>query len=125
MSGHRTFATHERNEIKPWALTDAPETFVEAMLRGIIGFRLAITRLEGKWKMSQNRETKNRDGVVRGLGKRGAAMILRWPRSSCVTSSRTVDCPMGVRALAHQARHILSARLAKMPRRRSKRTAQD
>jgi transcriptional regulator len=62
----------ESNEIRPWALTDAPETYIEAMLRGIVGFRLAITRLEGKWKMSQNRETKDRDGVVRGLGKRGA-----------------------------------------------------
>ena len=40
-------------------------------MRGIVGFRLAITRLEGKWKMSQNREIKDREGVVRGLGKRG------------------------------------------------------
>jgi transcriptional regulator len=65
-------AQQESNEIKPWALTDAPETFIKVMLRGIIGFRLAITRLEGKWKMSQNREMKDRDGVVRGLGERGA-----------------------------------------------------
>jgi transcriptional regulator len=65
-------AQQERSEVKPWALTDAPETFIEVMLRGIIGFRLAITRLEGKWKMSQNREMKDRDGVVRGLEKRGA-----------------------------------------------------
>lgn len=64
-------AQQERSEVKPWALTDAPETFITVMLRGIIGFRLAITRLEGKWKMSQNREMKDRDGVVRGLEKRG------------------------------------------------------
>jgi transcriptional regulator len=64
-------AQQERSEVKPWALTDAPETFIQVMLRGIIGFRLAITRLEGKWKMSQNREMKDRDGVVRGLEKRG------------------------------------------------------
>jgi len=64
-------AQQERSEVKPWALTDAPETFIKLMLRGIIGFRFAITRLEGKWKMSQNREMKDRDGVVRGLGKRG------------------------------------------------------
>jgi transcriptional regulator len=60
-------AQQERNEVKPWALTDAPETYVNAMLRGIIGFRFAITRLQGKWKMSQNREMKDRDGVARGL----------------------------------------------------------
>jgi transcriptional regulator len=65
-------AQQERNEAEPWALTDAPERYVEVMLRGIIGFRLAITRLEGKWKMSQNREMKDRDGVVGGLRKRGA-----------------------------------------------------
>jgi transcriptional regulator len=64
-------AQQERNEAEPWALTDAPERYVEVMLRGIIGFRLAITRLEGKWKMSQNREMKDRDGVVGGLRKRG------------------------------------------------------
>lgn len=65
-------AQQERNEAEPWAVTDAPESFIEAMLRGIIGFRLAITRLEGKWKMSQNRDMKDREGVVRGLRKRGA-----------------------------------------------------
>jgi transcriptional regulator len=83
-------AQQERSEVKPWAPTDAPETFIKVMLRGIIGFRLAITRLEGKWKMSQNREMKDRDGVVRGLEKRGvgddlemAEIILRHvkPRS--------------------------------------------
>jgi transcriptional regulator len=41
------------------------------MLRGIVGFRFAITRLEGKWKMSQNREVQDRDCVAKGLGKRG------------------------------------------------------
>ena len=46
------------------------EPFIEVMLRGIVGFRFAITRLEGKWKMSQNRDMKDRDGVVQGLGKR-------------------------------------------------------
>ena len=42
------------------------------MSRSIVGFRFGITRLEGKWKMSQNREIKDRDGVVTGLRKRGA-----------------------------------------------------
>ena len=74
---------------KPWLLSDAPDGFIEMMLRGIVGFRFAITRLEGKWKMSQNREPKDREGVVEGLGKRGkgddrevADIILRnLPRS--------------------------------------------
>jgi transcriptional regulator len=42
------------------------------MLRGIVGFRFAITRLKGKWKMSQNREVRDRVGVVKGLSARAA-----------------------------------------------------
>src|SRR5712672_1776698 len=64
-------AQQERTESKPWSLSDAPDSFIEMMLRGIVGFRFAITRLEGKWKMSQNREPKDRQGVVKGLEKRG------------------------------------------------------
>jgi transcriptional regulator len=64
-------AQQERTEAQPWALTDAPESYIDVMLRGIVGFRFAITRLEGKWKMSQNREMKDREGVVGGLEKRG------------------------------------------------------
>jgi transcriptional regulator len=64
-------AQQEVNEARAWALSDAPEAFIEVMLRGIVGFRFAITRLEGKWKMSQNRDMKDRDGVVQGLGRRG------------------------------------------------------
>ena len=63
-------AQQEKGESKPWAVTDAPKTFVDAMLRGIVGFRFAIARLEGKWKMSQNREMPDRAGVVEGLKMR-------------------------------------------------------
>ncbi len=63
-------AQQEKGEARPWALSDAPDAFVEAMLRGIVGCRFAITRLEGKWKMSQNRGTKDREGVGSGLSKR-------------------------------------------------------
>jgi transcriptional regulator len=66
-------AQQERSEAVPWALSDAPESYIEVMLRGIVGFRFAITRLEGKWKMSQNREPKDRQGVVKGLEKRGGS----------------------------------------------------
>ncbi len=63
-------AQQERNEAKPWAPSDAPKAYIEVMLRGIIGFRFVIGRLEGKWKMSQNREMRDRDGIAKGLGKR-------------------------------------------------------
>ena len=61
----------EASEARPWALSDAPESYLAVMLRGIVGFRFAITRLEGKWKMSQNRDARDRAGVVQGLGGRG------------------------------------------------------
>jgi transcriptional regulator len=63
-------AQQERNEAKPWTPSDAPSAYIEVMLRGIVGFRFAITRLEGKWKMSQNREIQDQMGVVEGLGQR-------------------------------------------------------
>ena len=54
----------------PWSTTDAPENYLAMMARGIIGLKFAITRLEGKVKMSQNREPRDRAGVVRGLADR-------------------------------------------------------
>ena len=65
-------AQQERNEARPWAVSDAPVSYIEVMLRGIVGFRFAITRLEGKWKMSQNREADDRAGVVKGLTARAS-----------------------------------------------------
>jgi transcriptional regulator len=64
-------AQQEAGESVPWALSDAPDSYVAAMLRGIVGFRFAIARLEGKWKMSQNRQAQDRAGVVSGLAGRG------------------------------------------------------
>ena len=60
----------ERTEQHPWKLSDAPDQYIEVMLRGIVGFRFTIARLEGKWKMSQNREARDRLGVVEGLRAR-------------------------------------------------------
>jgi len=56
----------------PWSTSDAPENYLAMMLRGIVGLRFAITRLEGKTKMSQNRDSRDRAGVVRGLADRAA-----------------------------------------------------
>jgi transcriptional regulator len=58
---------HEQPRAKPWAVTDAPEAFIRAQLKGIVGLRLPITRLEGKRKMSQNRNEADRAGVAAGL----------------------------------------------------------
>jgi transcriptional regulator len=65
-------AQQERSEPRPWLLSDAPDSYIDTMTRGIVGFRFAITRLQGKWKMSQNRQAQDWDGVVRGLNARAA-----------------------------------------------------
>jgi transcriptional regulator len=62
---------HESTETAAWKISDAPPDYIEAMLRGIVGIELKITRLEGKWKASQNHPAANREGVIEGLRKRG------------------------------------------------------
>ena len=58
---------HEQPRAEPWAVGDAPESFIRAQLKGIVGLRLSIGRLEGKRKMSQNRSAVDRAGVTAGL----------------------------------------------------------
>ena len=55
----------------PWSTSDAPPEFLEALARGIVGLTLRITRLEAKAKMSQNRDARDRAGVIDGLTHRG------------------------------------------------------
>ena len=56
----------------PWSTADAPANFLDALVRGIVGLKLTIQRLEGKLKMSQNRAAGDRAGVVEGLAQRGS-----------------------------------------------------
>lgn len=65
----RLTALHEGGRAAPWQVSDAPEAFVRSQLRGIVGLRLPITRLEGKRKMSQNRSAADRAGVAKGLAE--------------------------------------------------------
>lgn len=58
---------HEGERTLPWSVADAPPDFVQSQLRGIVGLRMPITRLEGKRKMSQNRNAADRAGVAAGL----------------------------------------------------------
>lgn len=59
--------SQEAGRGRPWAVSDAPEAFVAAQLKGIVGLRLRIERIEGKRKLSQNRPAADRRGVVEGL----------------------------------------------------------
>jgi transcriptional regulator len=74
----------EGRRAEPWAVTDAPPDYIDGMLRGIVGFAIPITRLEGKWKMSQNRPAEDRAGVVAGLTedrREAVAALITPPRT--------------------------------------------
>jgi transcriptional regulator len=57
----------EAARAQPWAVSDAPDEFVSMQLRAIVGIEIAMTRLIGKWKTSQNRPAADQIGVVAGL----------------------------------------------------------
>jgi transcriptional regulator len=60
---------HEAGSPVPWKVSDAPREFIKSLLNGIVGLELPIQRLEGKWKVSQNRTEEERMGVIEGLSK--------------------------------------------------------
>lgn len=63
---------HESGRAQPWSVDDAPRPFIEGQLRAVVGVELAITRIEAKWKLSQNRGAADIDGVAEGLREEGA-----------------------------------------------------
>ncbi|OZY43861.1 transcriptional regulator [Pseudomonas fragi] len=63
----RLSSKHEAGRPAPWAVSDAPGDYIDSMLKAIVGFRLPITRLEGKRKLSQNRDAADQAGVRQGL----------------------------------------------------------
>jgi transcriptional regulator len=69
----RLSAQHEAGRKHPWAVSDAPQEYIDTMLRAIVGFVLPIQRLEGQWKLSQNRTEADRGGVREGLTASSAA----------------------------------------------------
>lgn len=79
---------HEEGRPTAWAVSDAPDAYIERMLGAIVGVEIEIARLEGKWKMSQNRSAEDVDGVIAGLARspdereRAVADIVRARRPS-------------------------------------------
>jgi transcriptional regulator len=62
---------HEASLSNPWKVTDAPADYIEKQLGAIVGLEMPLTRLVGKWKVSQNRTARDQDGVVEGLLQAG------------------------------------------------------
>jgi transcriptional regulator len=64
-------AMYEGAAAGAWRLTDLPDDFVEKMSRGIVAFAIDVTRMEGKFKLNQNRSKEDRAGVVAALERAG------------------------------------------------------
>ena len=62
---------HEARSAEPWRMEDLPEAYITGMIRGIIGLDIAVSRLEGKFKLSQNRPAADRPGILAALEARG------------------------------------------------------
>jgi transcriptional regulator len=75
LRGHVTTLTdhHEHRRAHPWQVTDAPDRFIESQLRGIIGIEIRIQQVDAKAKLSQNRSSADRHGVIDGLSAEGRA----------------------------------------------------
>jgi transcriptional regulator len=64
-------AKHEASRAQPWSVDDAPEPYIEGQLKAIVGIELVIDRVEGKWKLSQNRSDADIAGTIDGLEASG------------------------------------------------------
>lgn len=62
---------NEATRAKPWAVSDAPEGFIPALSRGIVGLRMRLDRLEGAWKINQHKNEGDRAGTAAGLAGSG------------------------------------------------------
>lgn len=71
---------HEAAQAQPWSVGDAPEDYVQQMLRAIVGIEIELVSLVGKWKVSQNRSAADRAGVADGLAAIDPASAALVPR---------------------------------------------
>lgn len=82
----------EADRPERWQLSDAPDGYIAAMLRGIIGIEMTITDLIFKRKLSQNRTVEDQAGVVAGLGAEqdagGHALATLMDKSQARTNDR-------------------------------------
>jgi len=80
---------HENSRPMPWSVNDAPDDFISAQLKGIVGIEIEISAIEGKWKVSQNRPVGDREGVASGLddmpGQNAMADLVRRYGASRLT----------------------------------------
>ena len=74
---------HEQDQAQPWSVDDAPDAYITAQMRAIIGLEIRIERMIGKVKVSQNRPEADRRGVAKGLDATdtdAAQAMAKWVR---------------------------------------------
>lgn len=64
---------HETGQAAPWKVADAPAEFIDTLLGAIVGIEIPLTKLTGKWKVTQNRPLPDQLGTVAGLQAQGGA----------------------------------------------------
>lgn len=64
---------HEGARANPWKVSDAPVAYLSALKRGIVGLRLTVDKLEGKWKVNQNKSDADMRGTIDGLSRESEA----------------------------------------------------
>ena len=76
---------HEDGRAVPWHVSDAPTDYIDAMLKAIVGIEIEVRRVEGKFKLSQNRSAEDRTGVV--LGLESDATLERQPEADALAQA--------------------------------------
>ena len=76
---------HEAGRPAPWHVADAPPDYLDAMLKAIVGIEIEVTRVEGKFKLSQNRSTEDQAGVMLGLA--ADASLNRQPEADALAQA--------------------------------------
>jgi len=71
----RLTAHHETARASPWQVADAPKPYIDGMLRAIVGVTMPITKLQGAWKLGQNKNAMDRAGILAGFAEKGSAYI--------------------------------------------------
>ncbi len=71
----RLTRTHEASQPTPWKMSDAPADYTDALLKMIVGIEIEITRIEGKLKLSQNKEKRDIVGAGEALKANGERVI--------------------------------------------------
>ena len=70
-----------------WSVDDAPADYIAALMKAIVGFEIAVERIEGKWKHSQNRSASDREGVIAGLQELGTTRATAVAEAMTTTPS--------------------------------------